>query len=123
MEPELFDVIELLVEVPEHSLRPGAQGAIVDCHRDGAYEVEFTNEAGETLALCSLSIDQFIVVWRAKTQTWLPIAEQVAAFITHLSEDARREVLDFARFLYERKQRQRAKSALDPATINKEAST
>jgi hypothetical protein len=38
--------------------------------------------------------EQFIVVWRAKTQTWLPIAEQIAALITHLPEEARQEVLD-----------------------------
>lgn len=111
MQPELFDVIELLVDLPEHSLRSGVRGAIVDCHPDGTYEVEFTNEEGETVALCPLSADQFIVVWRAETRTWLPMAEQIAALIAHLPEDAGREVLDFAHFLYERRQQQRAESA------------
>ena len=111
MQPELFDVVELLIDLPEHPLRSGARGAIVDCHPDSTYEVEFTNEEGETAALCPLSADQFIVVWRAETRTWLPIAEQIAALVAHLPEDVGREVLDFARFLYERRQQQRAESA------------
>jgi hypothetical protein len=122
MEPELFDVVELLVDLPESSLRSGTRGAIVDCHRDGTYEVEFTNEEGETVALCSLSVEQFIVVWRTKTQTWLPITEQIASLITHLPEDARQEVLHFARFLYyERRQGRHPKSVLDPERISKQA--
>ena len=72
MKPELFDVIELLVDVPECALCSGNRGAIVHCYSDGVYEVEFSNEEGETVALCPLSADQFILVWRAKTQTWLP---------------------------------------------------
>lgn len=106
IKPELFDVIELLVDLPEYNLRQGTQGAIVHCHPNDTYEVEFTNEDGEAVALCSLSADQFIVVWQAKTHTWLPISEQIAALIAHLPEDARREVLDFAYFLHNRRQRQ-----------------
>jgi hypothetical protein len=113
--PELFDVIELLADLPEHNLRPGARGAIVHCHPDSTYEVEFTNEDGETVTLCPLSADQFIVVWQAETQTWLPISEQIAALIAHLPEDAGREVLDFARFLHERRQEQRTEPAANPA--------
>lgn len=63
------------------------------------------------MALCPLSAAQFIVVWQAKTRTWQPMADQIAALIAHLPEDAGREVLDFARFLHERRQRQRAESA------------
>ncbi len=101
-EPELFDVIELLVDLPEYHLRAGVQGAIVECYDDGKYEVEFANQDGETLALCTLSSEQFLVVWKAKTKSWLSVSEQVAAVIAHLSEERKREVLDFARFLYQR---------------------
>lgn len=101
-QPEIFDVIELLVDLPEHNLRAGIQGAIVECYPDSTYEVEFTNEEGKTLALCALASEQFIVIWKAKTKTWLSIPEQIAAVITHLSEGRKREVLDFARFLYQR---------------------
>lgn len=72
-QPELFDVVELLVDLPEFNLRAGIQGAIVECYRDNNYEVEFSNSDGETLALCSLSTQQFVVVWSAKTKTWLPV--------------------------------------------------
>jgi hypothetical protein len=103
--PELFDTVELLVDLPEQGIRQGAVGAIVHCYSDNTYEVEFTNEDGETLALCTLSPDQFVVVWRAKTKKWVPIAEQIGALISHLPEEVAEEVLDFARFLHMRKQR------------------
>ena len=99
-QPELFDVVELLVDLPEHNLRAGVQGAIVECYRDDNYEVEFSNSDGETLALCALSASQFIVVWSAKTKTWLPISERVAAILNNLDNRRQEEVLDFARFLY-----------------------
>ena len=38
-EPELFDVIELLVDLPAFNLRVGEGGAIVECLGDGKYEV------------------------------------------------------------------------------------
>jgi Domain of unknown function (DUF4926) len=45
--PELFDVVELLLNLPEQGLQVGAQGAIVDIYDDGSCEVEFANGAGE----------------------------------------------------------------------------
>jgi hypothetical protein len=69
--PELFDVIELLTDIPEFSLRKGEQGAIVDDYDDGVFEIEFTNKKGETTALCSIPQDKFIIVWSAKTEQWL----------------------------------------------------
>jgi hypothetical protein len=101
-EPELFDVIELLVDLPEYNLRSGVQGAIVECYADGTYEVEFSNKDGETIALCQLKSEQFIVFWKAKTKTRLSISEQIAGVIARLSEERRQEVLDFARFLYQK---------------------
>lgn len=118
IKPELFDVVELLVDLPEHNLRPGIQGAIVYCHPDDTYEVEFTNEDGETVALCPLSADQFIVVWQAKTRTWLPVSERVATLVTYLPEEAGREVLDFARFLRLRRLQQQVEPAADLATMS-----
>lgn len=97
--PELFDVIELLVNLPLYNLCAGVRGAIVECYDDNTYEVEFTNEEGETLAICTLSSEQFIVIWKAKTKSWLPVSEQIYAVINHLSEERKQEVLDFARSL------------------------
>jgi hypothetical protein len=99
IKPELFDTVELLVDLPEQNLRAGTQGAIVHQYTDEAYEVEFTNEDGETIALCALQLDQFIVVWRAETQQWVPIADRVAQIVARLPDNAGVEVLDFARFL------------------------
>ena len=99
-QPELFDVVELLIDLPELNLRAGVQGAIVECYQDNNYEVEFSNSDGETLALCTLSTKQFVVVWSAKTETWLPISERVAAILSNLDDQRQKEVLDFARFLY-----------------------
>jgi len=104
--PDLFDVVELIVDIPERELRAGMQGTIVERHSDDAYEVEFSNERGETVDFLALYPNQFIVVWRTKTQTWVPIAEQVAALVANLSKEAGAEVLDFARFLHVRRQQQ-----------------
>lgn len=101
-EAELFDVIELLVDLPEDHLSAGVRGAIVECYNNSNYEVEFTNEDGESLALCTLSPEQFIVVWKAKTKSWLSVSEQIAAAVSHLSDERQLEVLDFARSLYQR---------------------
>jgi len=103
-EVDLFDVVELLKDVPEESLRAGNRGAVVHCHLDGAYEVEFTDQNGETLALCTLTPPQFFVVWRAKTKNWVPVPEQVTALVTRLPERAELEILNFARYLLFREQ-------------------
>lgn len=102
--PQLFDSVELLVDLPEQGIHQGMVGAVVHCYPDNTYEVEFTNEDGETLALCTLSPDHFIVIWRAETKEWVPIAERVAAVMGNLPEEAEQEVLDFARFLHVRRQ-------------------
>ena len=100
-EPEQFDVIELLVDLPEQSLRAGAQGAVVEVY-DDAYEVEFTDDAGETVALVPLKSMQFVVVWRAASKSWVSVAEKVEALVAALPEEALAEVFDFARNAYSR---------------------
>jgi hypothetical protein len=98
------DLIELIVDLPDRNLRIGTQGTVVHSHASDAYEVEFANEDGETVDFLSLRPGQFIVVWRAETQEWVPVAERAAKLIANLSEDAAKEVLDFARFLSARSQ-------------------
>lgn len=71
--PLLFDVIELLTDIPEFRLRKGEQGTIIDDYEDGVFEIEFTNKKGETTALCSIPKDKFTVVWSSKTQQWLTV--------------------------------------------------
>jgi Domain of unknown function (DUF4926) len=100
MNAELFDVIELLADLPEHRLHAGMQGAIVECYDNDHYEVEFTDHDGTTIALCALSPEQFIVVWQAKTKSWLPIADRLSALVDRLPEEHQQQVLNFARSLY-----------------------
>jgi len=96
---EIGDVIELVVDLPSHNLLAGAQGTIVHRHSEDAFDVEFADDSGETREWLALRVDQFIVVWRAETRTWVPLAERTANLVATLPEDAAREVLDFARFL------------------------
>lgn len=69
--PELFDVVELLVGLPENNLQAGAKGAIVEIYSNQHYEIEFTNNEGETLTHLALPATQFVVVWKAVTKTWV----------------------------------------------------
>jgi hypothetical protein len=97
--PELFDVVELLVTLPESNLHVGVRGAIVDCYADGNYEVEFSDSWGETIALCTLSSEQILVVWNAKEGRWLSVSELLAAMVGRLSDERQQQVLEFARSL------------------------
>ena len=47
--PELFDLVELLVNLPADNLSIGDRGAIVECLDETHFEIEFTNEEGERL--------------------------------------------------------------------------
>jgi hypothetical protein len=64
--PTLFDVVRLTVDLPEEGLRAGSLGAIVlefDQPTE-AYEVEFTDDQGHTVATRALTPEQFEVVER-----------------------------------------------------------
>lgn len=103
--PNTGDVIELTEDITERSLRAGMQGTIVHCHAEKAYEVEFTNDEGETLELLALQPKQFIVVWQAETREWISTEQQAIELISRLPHDAAKEVLDFTRFLSVRDQK------------------
>ena len=102
MEPSLLDIVELVVNLPEHNLFMGDQGTIVECYDENHFEVEFINDAGETTALILLCTQQFIVVWKANTKQWLTMADKMVAMIEHLPEEKRQEVFDFARFIHQK---------------------
>jgi hypothetical protein len=61
---ELSQVVELTEDIPEASLKRGTRGAVVLIFSDPAeaYEVEFVNEAGDTVAELALSPDQIRAV-------------------------------------------------------------
>ena len=54
-----FEIVELTHDIPEHKLKKGESGTIVEIYKGGkAYEVEFVNEGGKTLALLTLTSDE-----------------------------------------------------------------
>ncbi|WP_417912574.1 DUF4926 domain-containing protein [Candidatus Electronema sp. TJ] len=99
MRPDIGDIVEIVRDIPEKHLRAGMQGAVVHCHSNDVYEVEFVDEHGATLDFSALDADQCILVWRAATRQWIPLAEQASALVAGLPDEAARQVLDFARFL------------------------
>jgi phage terminase Nu1 subunit (DNA packaging protein) len=100
MKPELLDVVELLVDLPESAIQAGELGTIVETYDNHAYEVEFADAKGATLALQALEPDQFVVVWKHSTQAWVPLADRIAALLQTLPEDRQQQVLNFARSLH-----------------------
>lgn len=99
-QPELLDVVELLVDLPEAELKAGDQGTILEVYDDRAYEVEFSNSQGETQALLALEPKQFVVVWQNAKKAWVPLPERIAAVLQKLPEDRQQQVLTFARSLH-----------------------
>jgi len=57
MKFRLFDSIVLERDLPEHRLRRGNSGAIVELYEPDGVEVEFMDAAGKTLAVVTLSVD------------------------------------------------------------------
>lgn len=96
---EVFDGIELLVDLPELNLNLGGRGEIVYAHPEGTYEVKFSDRQGETIGLCTLSSDQFALVWREETEHSLSLKEELTATLDRLSEEHQQQVLEFARSL------------------------
>jgi hypothetical protein len=49
-----LDTVVLLRDLPEHNLRAGDLGAVVEVHKGGGLEVEFVTASGHTTALVTL---------------------------------------------------------------------
>ena len=60
-EPQLLDVVALLNNVPQHQLVRGHVGTIVEI-LDGAFEVEFCDDDGNTYAMAALEAGQLLVL-------------------------------------------------------------
>lgn len=60
--PKLLDVVALLNDVPDHGLRRGQVGTIVEELAPDVFEVECSDDDGRTYALLALRIDQLIVL-------------------------------------------------------------
>lgn len=60
--PKLIDVVALLEDIPDHGLRRGQVGTIVEELAPDVFEVEFSDDNGRTYALLALRVDQLIVL-------------------------------------------------------------
>jgi hypothetical protein len=101
--PNLFDVVALTADLPEENLARGAQGTIVECYDDGTYEVEFTDDDGETLALCAVAPEQICVVYRHQSEADKEkILQKLLVIVNSLDKTKTEEVLDFANSLRQR---------------------
>ena len=81
VKPELLDIVELIVNLPEQKQFVGDKGTIVECYDKDNFEVEFINENGETIALCTLNSEQFIVVWQVLSKQWVTPTDKIAAIL------------------------------------------
>ena len=65
-EIKVLDVVALTEDVPEHSLRRGEVGTVVDRWKDGVFEVEFSDDTGEAYAFAALRADQMLPLYHRK---------------------------------------------------------
>ena len=66
---QLFDVVALTEDVPEHKLWRGEIGAVVECYPGDAYEVEFVAQDSYTYALVTLRAEQLIPLRQKKVHS------------------------------------------------------
>jgi Domain of unknown function (DUF4926) len=57
-----FDVVALLENIPQHSLRRGQVGTLVELLAPGVFEVEFSDNEGRTYATLALRGEQLLVL-------------------------------------------------------------
>jgi hypothetical protein len=59
---KLLDVVAVTEDVPEHKLRRGHVGTVVELLAPDVFEVEFTDDDGRTYASLALRADQLMVL-------------------------------------------------------------
>jgi tetratricopeptide (TPR) repeat protein len=59
-EIKILDVVAMREDIPEHGLRRGEVGTVVERWKDGALEVEFSDDTGEAYAFVALDEVQLI---------------------------------------------------------------
>lgn len=59
---ELLDTVALTEDIPDRDLRQGEVGTVVEMLGPNVYEVEFSDDEGQTYAEFALRNDQLIVL-------------------------------------------------------------
>ena len=57
---EMLSVVALLEDLPEHGLVRGQVGTVVETWAPGVYEVEFSDDSGNTYAMVALKAAQLL---------------------------------------------------------------
>ena len=65
----LYDVVAVLEDLPEHDLKRGQVGTLVEEWEPGVFEVEFSDTNGITYAMVALRAEQLMVLY------WHPAKE------------------------------------------------
>lgn len=60
---KLLDVVALMEDLPDKDLRRGQVGTLVESYPDDVFEVEFSDDQGQTYASLPLRGDQLMVLY------------------------------------------------------------
>lgn len=60
---KILDPVALTADMPEHGLRRGEVGTVVEKWADGAYEVEFSDETGEAYSFAAIRAEKLIPLY------------------------------------------------------------
>jgi biotin operon repressor len=58
-----LDVVALTDDIPEHGLRRGQVGTVIESLRSGMFEIEFVDNDGRTYATLPLKSQQLLVLY------------------------------------------------------------
>ncbi len=58
-----LDVVALTDDIPEHELRRGQVGTVIESLRSGMFEIEFIDNDGRTYATLPLKSQQLLVLY------------------------------------------------------------
>ena len=59
---KLLDVVALTVDLPDRKLQRGQVGTVVELLAPDVYEVEFSDDEGQTYAMLALQAEQLMVL-------------------------------------------------------------
>ncbi|MDT5293762.1 MAG: hypothetical protein QOJ76_642 [Acidobacteriota bacterium] len=67
-EIKVLDVVALTEDAPEHGLRRGEVGTVVDRWKDGVFEVEFSDDTGEAYAFAAVPAEKLMKLYFRKDE-------------------------------------------------------
>lgn len=67
-EIKVLDVVAVTEDIPEHGLRRGEVGTIGERWKDGAYEVEFSDDSGRAYAFAAVPAEKLIKLYFRKDE-------------------------------------------------------